>query len=303
MFKNLRKSKETQVTNNKIIIKDISTDLIPITGSNQFAIILHNLLSPEECTNLIKRAESYGYDDALIQGPGGKEILRSDIRSCGRCIIDDEIFANDLYARILNALEKRPDLVHKIMHAPWITSSTSKLNRSTSLSSATASMILNDNEPQTVIAVGLNERMRFLKYQPGHFFRPHQDNRFVRGPDAGSKAGEISYTTVQLYLNDKFKGGTTRFLCGKRYYDVKPKVRSVLIFDHDILHEGSKVVGGTKYSVRTDIMFRATSSTADDREESEKQQQKQQQRRVTSSVASLTESDPLGIFSTVPQAM
>ena len=131
MFKNLRKSKETQVTNNKIIIKDISTDLIPITGSNQFAIILHNILSPEECTNLIKRAEGYGYDDALIQGPGGKEILRSDIRSCGRCIIDDEIFANDLYARILNALEKRHDLVHKIMHAPWITSSTSKLNRST----------------------------------------------------------------------------------------------------------------------------------------------------------------------------
>ena len=77
----------------------------------------------------------------------------------------------------------------------------------------------------------------------------------------------------------------------------------MLIFDHDILHVGSKVVGGTKYSVRTDIMFSTTSSTADDREESEKQQQKQQQRRVTSSVASLTESDPLGIFSTVPQAM
>ena len=29
----------------------------------------------------------------------------------------------------------------------------------------------------------------------------------------------------------------------------------MLLFDHDLLHEGSKVVGGIKYSVRTDVMF------------------------------------------------
>lgn len=34
-----------------------------------------------------------------------------------------------------------------------------------------------------------------------------------------------------------------------------PKTGSVLIFDHDLLHEGSKVTSGIKYSVRSDIMY------------------------------------------------
>jgi hypothetical protein len=108
--------------------------------------------------------------------------------------------------------------------------------------------------------VGLNERMRFLRYGPGHFFAPHQDLRYVRGPEFGPRAGETSYVTVQLYLNDKFKGGVTRFLSGggrhgKRHYNVTPERGSVLIFDHDLVHEGSIVTEGIKYSVRTDIMF------------------------------------------------
>lgn len=31
----------------------------------------------------------------------------------------------------------------------------------------------------------------------------------------------------------------------------------VLIFQHDIMHEGSTLVKGRKYSVRTDVMFTA----------------------------------------------
>ncbi len=114
------------------------------------------------------------------------------------------------------------------------------------------------NSLSVVTAVGLNERMRFLRYGPGHFFAPHQDLRYVRGPECGPKAGEMSYVTVQLYLNDKFKGGVTRFLSGKdgkRHFNVTPKRGSVLIFDHDLVHEGSMVTDGIKYSVRTDIMF------------------------------------------------
>lgn len=223
-----------------IVIEDLSKQLIPIMSSKPFAVVLHNLLSPEECANLIRRAEDEGFDDALVQGPDGKQILRQDIRSCGRCIIDDVGLADAIFIRIFNAL-RGTELEKKITHAPWTTASLSKSGENV------------NNEPIT--AVGLNERMRFLKYQPGHFFAPHQDIRFVRGPDCGDKAGETSYITVQLYLNEKFKGGATRFLCGKRHYDVKPKVGSVLIFDHDLLHEGSKVTGGIKYSVRTDIMF------------------------------------------------
>jgi len=135
------------------------------------------------------------------------------------------------------------------------------------------------------------------------FTAPHQDIQYTRGPEFGPKAGEASYITVQLYLNDKFKGGATRFLCGSvknpsksRHYDVKPKVGSVLIFDHDILHEGSEVKNGTKYSVRTDIMYTSTDRIKQQQGMEQSHDQKQQ-RRVTSSVASLVEDrDPLGIF-------
>ena len=132
---------------------------------------------------------------------------------------------------------------------------------------------------------------------------PHQDIQYTRGPEFGSKAGEASYITVQLYLNDKFKGGSTRFLSGSvknpgtRYYDVKPKVGSVLIFDHDILHEGSEVKNGTKYSVRTDIMYTSTDRIQQQEGMGQQSHDQKQQRRVTSSVASLVEDrDPLGIF-------
>jgi len=32
-------------------------------------------------------------------------------------------------------------------------------------------------------------------------------------------------------------------------------VGSVLIFEHPILHEGSKLISGRKYAIRTDVMY------------------------------------------------
>lgn len=218
----------------------------------------------------------------------GKQILRQDIRSCGRCIIDDVALADAIYVRILNAV-KGTELEKKIMHAPWVTSSSSSSHRS-SLRSSTSSAVENNSEaPEgSITAVGLNERIRFLKYEPGHFFGPHQDLRYTRGPDSGERAGETSHITVQLYLNEKFKGGATRFLCGKRHHDVKPRVGSVLIFDHDLLHEGSRVTGGIKYSVRSDIMFTPLLPPKPS--------------NIASSSVVDRERDPLGIFRSSPQA-
>lgn len=237
MFK---KRQRSTFVKKQITIENISRELIPITGRNSFAIVLRNVLSREECATLVSKCEDKGFDDALVEGPTGKQILRRDIRSCGRCIIDDVALADDVFARIRKAVQGT-EHEKKIAHAPWITASSSTSGDARS--------------SEEINAVGLNERLRFLKYGQGHFFAPHQDLRFVRGPECGKKAGETSYITVQLYLNDKFKGGATRFLGGKRHYDVKPKIGTVLIFDHDILHEGSKVTGGIKYSVRSDIMF------------------------------------------------
>lgn len=253
--------------NGKSRVQDISNELIPITGRKPLAFVIHDLLSPRECASLISRSEKAGYDSALIQGPGGRQILRKDIRHCGRCIIDDDELARTVYAKILDAIEGNAELENKVRHAPWVTGAasgdaaasldSSYSTRESGVSSSTAGDGNGGaaNKGPTLHSAGLNERMRFLRYTPGHFFAPHQDLHYTRGPEFGDRQGETSYVTVQLYLNDKFKGGTTRFLSGKRYYDVKPRAGSALIFDHDILHEGSKVVGGIKYSVRTDIMF------------------------------------------------
>lgn len=67
---------------------------------------------------------------------------------------------------------------------------------------------------------------------------------------------------MQLYLNDDFEGGTTRFYdeSEELYYDVEPRVGSALIFEHPMLHSGEPLKKGRKYAVRSDIMFRKRTS-------------------------------------------
>jgi prolyl 4-hydroxylase len=96
------------------------------------------------------------------------------------------------------------------------------------------------------IAIGLNELFRFYRYEPGQQFRKHRDNSFIRNKD------EASYFTFMIYLNDNFIGGQTTF----NNLEIKPQQGSVLIFDHYLEHAGSEVIEGTKYVLRTDIMYR-----------------------------------------------
>ena len=185
MFNKHRRVKSTDATNNssslsttsntkkkkKVILHDISKELIPITGTNKFAILLHNVLTPSECSNLIKRSETIGFDNALIQGPNGKQILRTDIRSCERCIIDDEMLADMLYRRILTAIEGNEELEKKLMFAPWALTpwiNMKKHNNSSSVDHnrrCSTGMDNSNDRMGNLKSVGLNERMRFLKYK------------------------------------------------------------------------------------------------------------------------------------------
>merc|ERR1711994_340843 len=100
--------------------------------------------------------------------------------------------------------------------------------------------------------VGLNERMRFLKYSPGEYFKPHLDGSYER-PDGK----EISFITIQLYLNEGFEGGNTTFMSDgtSKNLGVVPKIGRILVFQHEILHEGSMLVKGAKYTMRTEVMY------------------------------------------------
>ena len=73
-----------------------------------------------------------------------------------------------------------------------------------------------------------------------------------RRPDGS----EQSFITIQLYLNEGFEGGNTTFFSGSEEIGVVPKIGRVLVFQHDLPHEGSLLVQGTKYTMRTDIMYK-----------------------------------------------
>jgi prolyl 4-hydroxylase len=93
--------------------------------------------------------------------------------------------------------------------------------------------------------IGLNERFRFYRYTSGQAFRWHRDGSFMRN------ATEQSLLTFMIYLNDGFGGGATEFEESR----VVPRTGHALIFDHRLRHQGAPVSHGTKYVLRSDIMF------------------------------------------------
>ena len=72
--------------------------------------------------------------------------------------------------------------------------------------------------------------------------------------DSVVEAGE----TGQTWPAPDLVGGATSFFSGDetRKFDVNPKAGRVLLFQHDgLYHSGDDVVNGTKYTMRTDVMF------------------------------------------------
>jgi prolyl 4-hydroxylase len=100
--------------------------------------------------------------------------------------------------------------------------------------------------------VGLNERLRYYRYDPGQCFRPHTDGYFERA------SGERSFYTLLVYLNGDFEGGETD-VRGER---ITPAPGLALFFRHHLEHEGRTLVRGRKYVLRSDVMFAAPSQIA-----------------------------------------
>ena len=96
-------------------------------------------------------------------------------------------------------------------------------------------------------AVGLNERFRFYRYTRRQAIRWHHDGAFRRD------AREASRLTLMIYLNEGFGGGGTEF---DEAETVVPSAGMALVFAHHLRHQGAPVAHGTKYVLRTDVMFR-----------------------------------------------
>ncbi len=166
---------------------------------------IENVLTRGECQQYIALTEQAGYAAATINTNKGFE-LRPDIRNNERVILDDFEIAQNLWQRV----------------------------------AAQIPPVLEGRQ-----ALGLNERLRFYRYDVGQYFAPHYDGAFHRDN------GEQSLLTFMIYLNGDFAGGETNF--GEIM--IRPETGMALIFEHHLLHEGCAVTKGRKYVLRSDVMY------------------------------------------------
>eukprot|EP00758_Cryptobia_borreli_P020068 Tbor_TRINITY_DN947_c0_g1::TRINITY_DN947_c0_g1_i1::g.21227::m.21227 len=121
---------------------------------------------------------------------------------------------------------------------------------------------------------GINSRLRCYRYRTGAVYRQHVDGAWPRSgidPDTDqykydvSNGKEYSRLTFLIYLNEGFEGGSTTFLTpayeeGRlNAHAVEPRVGCCLVFPHGddgcLVHEGSAIRKGTKYIIRTEVLY------------------------------------------------
>ena len=104
------------------------------------------------------------------------------------------------------------------------------------------------------ITVGMNKYIRMSKYEEGQFFGIHKDGINF---DKDNKQN-MSYATLNIFLNDDFDGGETIFYDNSKKNVTlccKPKTGRGSFFYSQQFHEGAKIKSGFKYLLRTDLMI------------------------------------------------
>jgi len=203
--------------------KEFSAGCGPLTR----CFLIRNVLTDDECSSLINAAEETGFSHSDVAGE-----YPADYRNNERIICISQEMANCLWPRIQQYLT--PADIENI--APY-----------------------GFGKEGIWLPVHLNEAFMISRYNPGSFFKAHYDGMYKRNMN------EASVFTVTIYLNDNFVGGEVNFLDDnlKSTGTFYPFTGTALIFNHDTLHEGSEVLTGTKYIMRTGIMFRRVENLSD----------------------------------------
>lgn len=131
---------------------------------------------------------------------------------------------------------------------------------------------------QGEVAKGINARFRFYRYKEGDFFKIHTDgawpgSRVIDGTLVHDAYNFYSQYTYLILLSDEFEGGSTQFLVDKtdptkpsktggnaNVVNIRTPRGGVLCFPHGThpmhcLHSSEEIKRGTKYIIRTDILF------------------------------------------------
>ena len=128
-------------------------------------------------------------------------------------------------------------------------------------------------------ALGINARFRFYRYGVGDFFKPHIDGAWPGSRVVDEQLITNAYPdrwsqmTFLILLSEDFDGGATQFWVDKENsglparhesrankVDIRTPAGSVLCFPHGhhplhCLHSSEPIRSGTKYIIRTDVLF------------------------------------------------
>ncbi|KAG8998902.1 hypothetical protein FRB94_006612 [Tulasnella sp. JGI-2019a] len=227
---------------------------------DKYALVIDNLFTPADCQKLLDAAESAKeWEVAQVNGIGGFGYTDISYRNSQRILYDDFDLADWILEKLrpyVGEIESVDPERHHMM------------TRSMQERKAMGYRV-----PAPVQLSRVNERLRYLKYGPGQYFRRHCDGGYYT-PDET----EVSYYTLQLYLNgdaESLQGGATRFFSSwkgrnnpEKHLDVNPRAGRVLIFEQDgLLHAGEDVVHGTKITIRSEFMYRFTTLDVPDDQE------------------------------------
>ncbi|HBP17756.1 MAG TPA: hypothetical protein DEA08_08180 [Planctomycetes bacterium] len=184
---------------------------VTLLDPDLWAYVIDDLLTPEECQQWIELAEAKGFGPAPIT-TGLGPIMAPHVRNNTRVMIDSHRAARGLWGRL----------------SPFVPTDFAGWQ-----------------------ACGLNERLRFYRYEAGQQFNWHFDGCYARSER------EQSHLTVLFYLSSA-EGGATEFSTYTDLPAVEPAPGRVLIFKHRAVeHRGAPVFGGRKYVLRSDVMFQA----------------------------------------------
>jgi len=207
---------------------------------HKVALGIDNVFTEAECQEMIELMESCGF--GLIVAPWGKEMNPQLSERISQASEDPVTEVEIFPGRIVHAVR-----VYYTALADFIT------NRVQSFLPAHV-------ESWGSLRGIVPETMAFLRYGPNEGGGVHRDSQYIN-----TEENRISRLSCMLYLNDNCEGGDFRIknLDGLEDLDIPVGAGKVLAFEHDILHQGTKVYSGHKYAIKMDIEYVAEHEITD----------------------------------------
>ena len=190
------------------------------------SVSINNVLTKEECQQLIQFSEKAGFHPAQVNTLGGKKTNKKR-RNNHSMQFNNAQLANQIWKIIEPFIRPAKSPAYTI---PTYTG---------------------------FFPTGISSRFKIYRYHPGEKFSWHQDGIVSKG------FYELSKLTLLVYLNDRFQGGCTEFNpLGHRNKEstarkkIKPITGSALIFPHVVIHQGGLLESGVKYVLRNDVFYK-----------------------------------------------